>query len=280
MRWLLDAFPRTRWFFDVHSFSQLILYNWGDDNNQTADPAMNFRNPAFDDDRGLLGDAAYNEYIPAGDELIARTLAERMRDAIAAVRGKTYTAKQSVGLYPTCGTSQDYAYSRHFVDPSKGKSYSYTIEWGTVFQPDWSEMELIIQDVSAGLIDFCVAAPCAGGLIGLTLDTPSLQFIDVPAGEETVRVAVFTIQTCGAVTIQVSITRENFKKYLSDDRYRGSQTPASSAVHGLRYSLNVHTFSSLRMTVQIVPSSYEPGATLTLRAVLIESSCRSSGAPA
>jgi murein tripeptide amidase MpaA len=203
VRWLLDAFPRTRWFFDVHSYSELILYNWGDDNNQTTEPARNFRNPAFDDDRGLLADAAYAEYVPAGDALIAQTLAERMRDTIAAVRGKTYTAKQSVGLYPTCGTSQDYAYSRHFVDPGKGKTYSYTIEWGTQFQPDWPEMELIIQDVTAGLIDFCVAAPCAGGLIGVTLDTPSLPFIDVPAGEETVRAAVFTIQTCSAVTMQV-----------------------------------------------------------------------------
>ena len=203
VRWLLDAFPRTRWFFDVHSFSELILYNWGDDNNQTTDPAMTFRNAAFDDDRGLLGDTAYNEYAPAGDALIAKTLAERMRDTITAVRGKTYTAKQSVGLYPTCGTSMDYAYARHFVDPGKGKTYSFTIEWGTTFQPAWTEMELIIQDVTAGLIDFCVAAPCAGGLVGVTLDTPSLQFIDVPAGEETVRAAVFTIQTCSAVTMQV-----------------------------------------------------------------------------
>jgi murein tripeptide amidase MpaA len=203
VRWLLDAFPRTRWFFDVHSFSELILYSWGDDNNQSADPAMNFGNPAFDGDRGLLGDAAYGEYVPAGDALIARTLAERMRDAIAEVRGKTYTALQSIELYPTSGTSKDYAYARHFVDPSKSKTYAFTIEWGTEFQPDWDEMELIIQDVTAGLIDFCVAAPCAGDLIGVSLDTPSLQFIDVPAGEETVRAAVFTLQTCGAVTMQV-----------------------------------------------------------------------------
>jgi len=204
VRWLLNAFPRTRWFIDVHSFSQLVLYNWGDDNNQSTNPSMNFRNPAHDGQRGLVsGDTTYREYIPAGDELIARTLAERTRDAIAAVRGIVYIAEQAVDLYPTCGTSKDYAYARHFLDPSQGRVYGFTIEWGTQFRPLWTEMEEIIKDVSAGLIEFCLAAPCAAGLIGIALDTPSLQFIDVPAGDETSRAAVFTIQSCSAVTLQV-----------------------------------------------------------------------------
>ena len=123
---------------------------------------MSFRNPALRRDRGVCShDTAYKEYIPAGDELIARTLAERMRDTIAAVRGKTYTGEQSIELYPTCGTSKDYAYARHLVDPGKGRVYGFAIEWGTEFQPAWPEMELIIQDISAGLIEFCIARPCA-----------------------------------------------------------------------------------------------------------------------
>ena len=38
----------------MHSFSELILYPWGDDDNQSTEPTQNFRNPAFDRRRGLL----------------------------------------------------------------------------------------------------------------------------------------------------------------------------------------------------------------------------------
>ena len=31
VRWLIDEFPRIRWFMDLHSFSELVLHNWGDD---------------------------------------------------------------------------------------------------------------------------------------------------------------------------------------------------------------------------------------------------------
>ena len=210
VRWLIDAFPRTRWFFDVHSYGQLILYNWGVDENQSTDPAMNFRNSAFDSVRGIESDAAYKEYIRAGDELIEHTMGERIRDAIAAVRGKQYTVDQSFsGLYGVSGSSKDYAFSRHLADPSKGKIFSYTIEWGTEFRPLWPEMELIVQDVTAGLIEACVQAPCVANLLAVSLDTPSLQFIDVPAGEEAVRAVVFTVETCSAVTFIAQQPVEN-----------------------------------------------------------------------
>jgi murein tripeptide amidase MpaA len=53
VKWLIDTHPRTRWFFDVHSYARDILYSWGDDESQSTDPAMNFRNPAFDGLREL-----------------------------------------------------------------------------------------------------------------------------------------------------------------------------------------------------------------------------------
>ncbi len=71
--------------------------------------------------------------------------------------------KQSVGLYPTAGSSDDYAYSRHFVDPRKGKLIAYTIEWGrshasTPFHPPYHEMRKVMREVSAGLLALSLRA--------------------------------------------------------------------------------------------------------------------------
>ena len=84
-----------------------------------------------------------------------------MNDAVKAVRGSEYGVEQGYGLYPTSGASDDYAFSRHFADPSKTKVYGFTIECGDSFQPPWSEAEEVIREVSAGLIAFCLGA--AGG---------------------------------------------------------------------------------------------------------------------
>ena len=161
-RWLLDQHPNVGWYVDLHSFSEDILYNWGDDDDQTTDPTMNFQNAAYNSVRGLadsLGDpnsGAYRDFIPPADKAFAVNLANAFQSGIQAVRGTSYTVKQSVNLYPTAGTSQDYAYSRHFVDGSKGNILSFTLEWGVEFQPVYSEMQNIIQEITSGLIEFCL----------------------------------------------------------------------------------------------------------------------------
>ncbi|RKT19648.1 murein tripeptide amidase MpaA [Streptomyces sp. 1114.5] len=158
VRWLLDRFPRTRWFVDVHSYSKDMLYNWGDDENQSVDPAMNFRNHAFDGKRGLPGDLTYAEYIPKGDEDAAVLLAEAFCLGVHGVRGVTYKPMSGFHLYPTSGTSDDYVYSRHFVNPDREKVLGFTVEWGTAFHPPWAEMQEIVLEVDAGLVQFCLAA--------------------------------------------------------------------------------------------------------------------------
>jgi hypothetical protein len=161
VRWLLDTYPNIECMVDVHSYSQLFLYAWGDDDNQTTDPSMNFRNPAFDGLRGIPGDAAYREYIPAADRDWFVNSGVRVRDAIAAVRGRSYLVEQGVGLYPTSGTSDDYAYSRHFADGSKERVYAYTLEIGTEFQPTYAEALIEIDEVASGLIQFSIQCLCA-----------------------------------------------------------------------------------------------------------------------
>lgn len=159
---ILDMFPSIRFFIDLHSYGEDILYSWGDDENQTSDTSMRFNNAAFDGSRGVAGDS-YREFIPTADQLQAQRLANAMAGAIRDVRGRTYLVEPSFQLYPTSGTSDDYSFSRHVVDATKGKVISYTIEWGsgsnpTPFHPPFAEMQQIIDEITAGLIEFCVEA--------------------------------------------------------------------------------------------------------------------------
>jgi len=48
----------------------------------------------------------------------------------------------------------------HRVDPAKRRVYSYTVETGTEFQPPYAEGLNIISEVSAGLLEFCLACIC------------------------------------------------------------------------------------------------------------------------
>lgn len=164
VKYLLDIYDNIQYFTDIHSFGGLILYNWGDDNNQSNQPEQNFKNPEFDGKRGKVegndsGD--YKEYIEVQDEHIEIELAHRMNDALRSVRNRSYTVQQAVGLYPTSATSDDYAYSRHLINPARAKIYSFTIEFGSPdgeFVPPYQEMRKIMDDVSAALTEMCLYA--------------------------------------------------------------------------------------------------------------------------
>jgi len=155
--WLLDRYPDTRWFIDVHSYVPAVYHTWGFDQNQTFDPSMSFLNAAFDGQRGR-GNDTYREFIPREDVEALQELGTAMNKAIKTARGAAYDFEQSFSLYPTSGTSDDYAYSRHFVEGANGKILSFTVECGRSFQPPWQEAEDVIREVCAGLIAFCLAA--------------------------------------------------------------------------------------------------------------------------
>ncbi|HEY0545208.1 MAG TPA: M14 family zinc carboxypeptidase [Pyrinomonadaceae bacterium] len=168
VRKMLDDFPNISGMIDVHSYSEDILYPWGDDENQTNNTNMNFKNAAFNGQRGTTGDA-YKEYIPKADLDWLVSVGNNMKQGIAAVRGKNYVSKQSVGLYPTSATSDDYSYSRHYVNNAKRKVFAYCIETGPLvvkngvpdylksFQPDFPEASCIMEDVQPAFMEFCVS---------------------------------------------------------------------------------------------------------------------------
>jgi carboxypeptidase T len=158
VRYLLNTYQNISIMLDIHSYSELILYPWGDDEIQTTTPTMNFHNAVYNGLRGKVGDTSYKEYMPKADLEWFTSTCKRVKDAIKAVRGRTYTVQPSIGLYPTTATSDDYVYSSHFLNSGARKILAGTLETGREFQPPYSEALNIMAEVSAGLIEFCLAA--------------------------------------------------------------------------------------------------------------------------
>lgn len=164
VRWLMDRFKPAS-FLDLHSYDGDVLYSWGDAVDQTSNPGQNFTNPRYDGQRGRIG-GAYREYISLGDYQVASGMAQAVSDAMRDVRNRPYTAKQAVGLYPTCGTSDDYAASRHIVNPRIRKTFGFTVEFnfeGDTRDPflatvDPKTLDRTMRDVIPGLIAFCMVA--------------------------------------------------------------------------------------------------------------------------
>jgi len=159
VRWMLDSFPNVRAMMDVHSYAQLVLYPWGDNELQTTDPSRNFINAAYVGLRGNVDDSLYQEYMPADCNWFANT-GDKVRDAIAAVNGNVYTVKEAVYLYPTSGTSKDYAHSRPFVAASKPKVSAYTLETGTESQPTFPAAADLMKEIMSGLVQFRLQSLC------------------------------------------------------------------------------------------------------------------------
>ena len=148
---LFDRYPRARWFVDVHPTSRRSTTTWGFDENQTSNPNMNFRNPAFDGQRGRGGDA-YREFIPAGDLPGAEGLGSRIHQAIATTGGTTYSLEQSFSLYPTSGSKRRLRLQPALVQRREQQDPGLHDRVRATFQPPWEEAQNVIRELSAGLL--------------------------------------------------------------------------------------------------------------------------------
>ena len=166
VKWMLDTFPNIRYFIDIHCTGEVILYPWGHDQTQYRNWDMNFLNPDYDGERGLKNDG-YREFMFIQDAQRFEELATQMKNAIEAVRGKNYDFTHGFSRVAITRNSKDYAYSRHIIDSTKAKIFAFVLEWGTWSndpntgfgsQPDYAEMENIMDDVSSGLLSFCISA--------------------------------------------------------------------------------------------------------------------------
>jgi murein tripeptide amidase MpaA len=177
--------PETRnlmWFFstkniayyvDIHACAHMVLYSWGDDDNQSAEPSQNFANAAAWDGKrdGLLG-TTYGEYMPpaVGSNLVL--YGQRIVDAIIAAAGSDPDARKSSTyrfgpiartIYTATGSAPDFCFSRQFGAVSN-TIFSYTIECGDAteggFQPNpLTEYPKIEREVHAGLLGLLTGIP-------------------------------------------------------------------------------------------------------------------------
>ena len=180
IRLLCDT-QRIDFFVDVHSFSEFVLLPWGHAPTQTTQPLPNFT----DLQTGLcqtLNPASHQEFMPTADQSEYQSRANRIVSAISAVRGRNYVVKSVYQLYngTTSGSSSDYVYSRHIVNPALRKTFGFSFETGPSladirqsFQPD--DPEPVKNDAKAGLVALMHEDVCALSFLGETIQQGTVE---------------------------------------------------------------------------------------------------------
>jgi hypothetical protein len=136
-----------------------------------------------------------------------------------------YTPEQSVGLYPTDGTTDDFAYGELGVP-------AYTIEMGTDFFQDCPTFEnTIVPDNLAALL-YALKA----------LHRPYLD----PAGPDTLNVSVFPTATIAGATITLTAN-------ANDTRYGGAGEPIQN-IAAARYAFDTPSWVSGTVTYPLGPA--------------------------
>lgn len=190
VRDLLDDNPHIRYFVDVHGTKGCVLRPWSDDEIQTNDPNMSFKNDQYDGLRGLADTnistwgvcppphpdgVAYKDYMNPVDDGRLTALADTQTVAINAVRGQGYIHGPGfTTIYGITGGTKDYIYSRHLCDPTAGKVDTFLYEYGinSGFQPPY-------QDPNAPDDMVRIMDDCASGLTALLLQADSVPIVSV-----------------------------------------------------------------------------------------------------
>src|SRR6266498_521084 len=214
---LCDA-HRIDVFVDVHSFSEFVLFPWGHAPAQTTQTAPRFTDLNFGFCRPL-DPPGHQEYMPPSDQLRYQTVAGRVADAIRAVRGSSYVLKTIYQVYngTTTGTSTDYVYSRHIVNPALRKTFAFAFETGPdtgnircSFQPE--DPEPIKCDTKAGLVALIQQSVCAIEFIGETFQAGTVQ----PIRDARDELLVPTEKGRGWIELVTSVQAELLGMVLSD----------------------------------------------------------------
>lgn len=168
--WVMEQHDQLSWFVDLHSFSGMVLYAWGDDDPQSTDKRQNFANIDFDGKRGLIGDKdkdkIYGEFMEEADLDAQRPLAARMGTKMSLAGEVPYKEQQTASVYPIGGASTDHAMGKYMNRTGLGmkRLQALTIEFGDdsgaecPFYPNESQYRNSMRQVGAGLMEVLLAA--------------------------------------------------------------------------------------------------------------------------
>jgi Common central domain of tyrosinase/von Willebrand factor type A domain len=73
----------------------------------------------------------------------------------------------------------------------------------------------------------------------------------------------------GTWYVVLDVDRKYFERYAHDDKQSAGSWSARTG-HGVRYSVNIHALSNLKMEARVSQSGFDLGATITVRATLSE----------
>ncbi|KAH6695557.1 carboxypeptidase A [Plectosphaerella plurivora] len=138
--WTLDNFPDVGWYSDTHTNGRVVGFGRCTDSVQTTDKSMNWRNPAYDNVRGIVPDLIsedkyYKEYMDSADLKVVSYAATRMAAAMGESNEDDDTTYIGVELpiisfQQSTGCSIDSVYDRHILDKKKKKVHGIGLEFG------------------------------------------------------------------------------------------------------------------------------------------------------
>src|SRR5262245_44361515 len=149
--WLFDRFPNIRFFIDLHSYGETLLYNWGGDENQSHDPEMCFMNEAYDGKRGLIRDDVYREHMLAADQELVLPGRCHPPSPRTRVPGAAIRPPDRPTTTPIAGTSSTRRRPRLSLYDGVGA------QPGLDSLPSaYQKMRKVMREVTAGLLEFCL----------------------------------------------------------------------------------------------------------------------------
>ena len=174
--WTMHHFGNLSWFIDVHSFSGVVLYIWGDDNPQTTRPYENFMNATYNGKRGFLNKdppgSQYKEYIEADDLASQNETASRMAGAMSlAAETFAYATSPVASFYAVSGASNDYAMSMYYghrcgANRVQGVGVEFGHDSGLhpcPFYPTADQFHSSMRQMGAGLMELLLTAAGEAG---------------------------------------------------------------------------------------------------------------------
>ncbi|NBC01073.1 MAG: S8 family serine peptidase [Bacteroidetes bacterium] len=134
--------------------------------------------------------------------------------------------------------------------------------------------DVILLSPAPQAVRFMVETP-AGDLItpGIASGVPGVSFAagsNVSYYRLTLPVPIGAGAAAGQWHALLKVDEKYFRRYLDEVAEGAPALHPQASAHGVRYSLNVHAYSNLRLRATLAQNSLEPGATLSIRAVLTE----------